>query len=105
MYQASLSYPSEIVPFLELGLTLLAALLVLWRPRAVEVPLRRTWRRLAAVGPRRAIAASALFALLGSTATMLWLGFPVPHVSDEQGYLLAADTFAHARLTDRKSVV
>lgn len=100
MYQASLSYPSEIVLFLELALTLLAAVLVLWRPRAVEAPLRQAWRRLAAVGPRRAIAASALFALLASAASMLWLGFPVPHVSDEQGYLLAADTFAHGRLAN-----
>lgn len=100
MYQASLSYPSEIVPFLELGLTLLAALLVLWRPRGLEVSLKRAWRRLAAVGSRRAIAVSALFALLGSAASMLWLGFPVPHVSDEQGYLLTADTFAHGRLAN-----
>jgi hypothetical protein len=100
VYQASLSYPSEIVPFLELALTLLAALLVLWRPRRLEAPLRRAWRRLAAIGPRRAVAASALGALLASAATMLWLGFPVPRVSDEQGYLLTADTFAHGRLAN-----
>ena len=51
-------------------------------------------------GRGRAIAASAFFALLASAGPMLWLGFPVPHVSDEQGYLLAADTFAHGRLAN-----
>ncbi|HXT19309.1 MAG TPA: hypothetical protein VN811_14010 [Thermoanaerobaculia bacterium] len=100
MYHASIAFSGEIVPILELALTLLAALLVLWRPRRLEAWLRRGWRALAAVGPRRAVLASALGALLASAATMLWLGFPVPFVTDEHGYLFTADTFAHGRLTN-----
>jgi len=100
VYQASLSYPSEIVPFLELAATLLAAMLVLWRPAALDALLRRLWRRLAALGARQAVAASAFGALLASAATMLWLGFPLAHVSDERGYLLTADTLAHGRLAN-----
>jgi len=100
VYQASLSYPSEIVPILELALTLVAALLVLCRPRRLDGPLRAVWRRLARLGPRRAVLTSATFGLLASAASMTWLGSPVPRVSDELGYLLVADTFAHGRLTN-----
>jgi hypothetical protein len=43
--------------------------------------------------------------LLASAATMIWLGFPVPSVSDEHGYLLTADTFAHGRLANPTPLV
>jgi len=100
VYQASLSYPSEIVPILELALSLVAALLALWRPRRLERPLRTAWRWLGALGSRRAVLASATFGLLASAASMIWLGPPIPRISDEFGYLLVADTLAHGRLTN-----
>lgn len=100
MLQASYSFPSEILPALELGLAVLAALLVLWRPRRLEGPLRTAWRALRRWRSRRAIFASAVFALLASLASFAILGPPVAHVPDEFGYLLLADTFAHGRLAN-----
>lgn len=87
-------------PFLEVALTLVAGVLVLWRPRSLDRPLSRAWRALAALRGGRAVWVSALVALIASAATMLWLGFPVPVIPDEYGHLLIGDTFAHGRLAN-----
>ena len=100
MYHASFAFRDDLLLFAEVGATLLAALVVLWRPRRLERPLRRAWRRLAAVPARRAVWASGVVALLASLASMLWLAFPVPITTDEFGYLLIGDTVAHGRLTN-----
>ncbi|HEV8240233.1 MAG TPA: hypothetical protein VGS57_12765 [Thermoanaerobaculia bacterium] len=105
MYHASYAYPSEVVPFVELGLTLLLFAIALWRPRSIDAWLTSAWQGLRAVPPRRAVIASAVAALLASLASMAALGAPVPHVSDEFGYLLLADNFAAGRLANLQPAV
>ena len=91
-----------ILPFLEGGLTLAVCLLTLGWPRLLHPAFLRIERSLARVARRRRIAVLAVFFanLLLRVLLLPLYPVPLPFVPNDFSFLLAADTFAHFRLTN-----
>jgi hypothetical protein len=103
MNQVFLSLAPWLVTLCDLLLLLAALILVLARSRrdssSSVSSITSLFRRLA---HRKGLATFSVGASVLALRAMLIpiLGIPAPHWNDEFSYLLAADTFAHARLTN-----
>jgi hypothetical protein len=90
------------VPHLKV-LILATCLAVAWyAPRLGEGALGRIERMAAQFAVNKGLAIGAIFlAVILVRVSLLWLiPIPVPEIQDEFSYLLAADTYAHGRLTN-----
>lgn len=99
---ASYAFASEWIILLDALLTLVTATILWLRPQLLASPARAIWHRVRrlARGPRWSLAALFLLGAVGTGVLIAALGPPFARIPDEKSYLLAADTFAHGRLSN-----